>query len=142
MPRRRAHRAAGERAACVFGGCCPSWYNDPMSRRTIISLAAVVCLSGHALADPPDGYYDSVDASDATFLRNTLHAVIDGRQNVEYDWHRPPRGQEFTPTPVARRILKIGLRVFSSFLIFVLRGATRLGTAGVANQSRGVGQYL
>ena len=37
-----------------------------------------------ALADPPSGYYDSVDATNSTSLRTTLHAVIDDHLKFPY----------------------------------------------------------
>ena len=37
-----------------------------------------------ALADPPPGYYDSVDATNSTTLRTTLHQVIDGHLRFPY----------------------------------------------------------
>ena len=40
--------------------------------------------TGASLADPPAGYYDSVDATDATALRTTLHAVIDDHTKIPY----------------------------------------------------------
>ena len=39
---------------------------------------------GAAQADPPPGYYDSVDDSDATTLRATLHEVIDDHTRFPY----------------------------------------------------------
>ena len=56
-----------------------------MSRRaTVNGLFVVLCLSGHALADPPPGYYDSIDTTDSTALRTTLHAVIDDHTRFPY----------------------------------------------------------
>ncbi len=37
-----------------------------------------------APADPPDGYYDSVDSTDSVVLRTTLHEVIDDHQRFPY----------------------------------------------------------
>ena len=57
-----------------------------MDSTTLRIAAAVIllwCLP-LALADPPDGYYDSVDATDANTLRSTLHAVIDDRLRFPY----------------------------------------------------------
>ena len=36
------------------------------------------------LADPPDDYYDAVNATNATTLRTTLHAVIDDHERFVY----------------------------------------------------------
>ena len=53
--------------------------------RITIAVAVVFAFSsGAALADPPDGYYDSVDATDSTTLRTTLHAVIDDHTRFPY----------------------------------------------------------
>jgi endonuclease I len=41
-------------------------------------------VSGSALADPPPGYYDSVDVSTPVTLRLTLHEVIDDHQRFPY----------------------------------------------------------
>ena len=44
----------------------------------------VLFIVGTALADPPPGYYATVDATNATTLRTTLHAVIDDHQRFPY----------------------------------------------------------
>ena len=46
------------------------------------AFALVLCTVG--LAQIPSGYYDSVDATDATTLRATLHEVIDDHQRFPY----------------------------------------------------------
>ena len=48
------------------------------------ALSVIVCVSGHALADPPDGYYGTVDATNSTTLRTTLHEVIDDHERFPY----------------------------------------------------------
>ena len=56
-----------------------------MNRRTTaLALFAILCLSGYALADPPSGYYNSVDAANSTALRTTLHAAIDDHTRFPY----------------------------------------------------------
>ncbi len=54
-----------------------------MNRPAGLALT-ILCLSGHALAGPPDGYYDTVDAANSTTLRTTLHAVIDDHTEYPY----------------------------------------------------------
>ena len=41
-----------------------------------VASALLFCLPFTTIADPPDGYYDSVEATNATTLRTTLHEVI------------------------------------------------------------------
>lgn len=56
-----------------------------MRRRTPkTAVFVILCLSGCALADPPDGYYGTVDTSNAAVLRTTLHAVIDDHERYPY----------------------------------------------------------
>ncbi len=47
-------------------------------------MTLLLCLPLIALAEPPDGYYDSVDPSNSTALRTTLHAVIDDHERFPY----------------------------------------------------------
>ena len=53
-------------------------------------MAALIALLGGlgsvltAPADPPDGYYDSVETTDAATLRATLHEVIDDHTRFPY----------------------------------------------------------
>ncbi|MDP6419639.1 MAG: endonuclease [Candidatus Krumholzibacteria bacterium] len=47
-------------------------------------VAALLLLSLSALADPPAGYYDSVDLTSSETLRNSLHAIIDGHTKIPY----------------------------------------------------------
>ncbi|MBC8367630.1 endonuclease [bacterium] len=49
-----------------------------------ILVLAISHLAGGALADPPAGYYDSVDDSSSESLRLTLHEVIDDHQRFPY----------------------------------------------------------
>ncbi len=48
------------------------------------AIAILLCVSCATLADPPPGYYDSVDATNSTTLRTTLHAVIDDHTRIRY----------------------------------------------------------
>ena len=57
------------------------------STRLVLVSACILALVGFsavASAQPPDGYYSSVDPSDAATLRETLHAVIDDHQRYPY----------------------------------------------------------
>ena len=47
-------------------------------------LGGLMLLSGPAAADPPPGYYDSVDTTNGTTLRATLHPVIDDHTRFPY----------------------------------------------------------
>ena len=51
---------------------------------TAASVALLLCISSATLANPPPGYYDSVDATNSTTLRTTLHAVIDDHTRFPY----------------------------------------------------------
>ncbi|MCZ6655107.1 MAG: endonuclease, partial [Planctomycetota bacterium] len=51
---------------------------------TATSVTLLLCLPLVSFADPPDGYYDSVDATNSTTLRTTLNAVIDDHQRFPY----------------------------------------------------------
>lgn len=51
-------------------------------RRAI--LTAVLLLAAIAGAEPPVGYYDSVDLSSPAALRQSLHDVIDGHTKIPY----------------------------------------------------------
>ena len=53
----------------------------------LVALCALLLLINtpvSVLADPPPGYYDSVDTSSPEALRATLHAVIDGHTKIPY----------------------------------------------------------
>ena len=50
----------------------------------LASLAALWLLAGTLAAQAPPGYYDTVDAGNATSLRSTLHAVIDDHLRFPY----------------------------------------------------------
>ena len=55
------------------------------SARIALSILAVFGVAAaSAIADPPPGYYDTVDASDPTSLRVTLHDVIDDHVRYPY----------------------------------------------------------
>ena len=56
---------------------------NPTAHRIAAVVTLLWCLP-LALAGPPDGYYDSVDATDSTTLRTTLHAVIDDHTRIRY----------------------------------------------------------
>ncbi len=51
---------------------------------TCCSTILVVVMAAVAPAAPPPGYYDSVDETDASTLRTTLHNVIDDHQRFPY----------------------------------------------------------
>ncbi len=57
---------------------------NPTTHRIAASVALLLCVSCATLAGPPDGYYGTVDATDSTTLRTTLHAVIDDHQRFPY----------------------------------------------------------
>ena len=57
--------------------------STPLARRVVGVFVWLLTL-GAAQADPPAGYYDSVDATDATTLRATLHDVIDDHTRFPY----------------------------------------------------------
>ncbi|MGD2110006.1 MAG: endonuclease, partial [Phycisphaerae bacterium] len=50
----------------------------------ILTVPVFGLLCTAALADPPPGYYDTVDDTDATTLRSTLHEVIDDHIRFPY----------------------------------------------------------
>ena len=56
---------------------------NPTTHKIAASVALLWCLPP-AFADPPDGYYDSVDATNSTTLRTSLHAVIDDHLRFPY----------------------------------------------------------
>ncbi|MCH8881550.1 MAG: endonuclease [Planctomycetes bacterium] len=53
------------------------------ARITIVTIL-VLASTAVTVADPPEGYYDTVDATDSTTLRFSLHAVIDDHQRFPY----------------------------------------------------------
>jgi len=57
-----------------------------LTKRTLASsfLALAFVFTGLAAADPPAGYYDTVNTSSPALLRSTLHAVIDDHQRFPY----------------------------------------------------------
>ncbi len=56
---------------------------NPTPHRIAASVTLLCCLS-LALADPPPGYYGSVDATNSAALRATLHAIIDDHTRFPY----------------------------------------------------------
>ncbi len=60
--------------------------NIPIIRKLTAgaAFAAWLAIGGAALAQPPAGYYDSVDATDSSSLRTTLHDVIDDHTRFPY----------------------------------------------------------
>ncbi len=58
---------------------------DIVLRVRLAWLAGLVfCVVGQTFADPPPGYYDSVDATDSASLRGSLHEVIDDHTRFPY----------------------------------------------------------
>lgn len=53
-------------------------------RNRLLLIALALLLSAPVLADAPAGYYDSIDLENATTLRATLHARIDGHTRYPY----------------------------------------------------------
>ena len=53
-------------------------------RAWLTGLLLALSPAGFAVAQAPDGYYDTVDASDSERLRATLHEVIDDHQRYPY----------------------------------------------------------
>src|ERR1043166_793291 len=49
-----------------------------------IAIALAVALAGTAQADPPPGYYDSVDPRTQTSLRTPVHEAIDDHIRFPY----------------------------------------------------------
>ena len=56
---------------------------NPTTHRIAASVTLLLCVSSTTPADPP-AYYDSVDATNSTTLRTTLHAVIDDHTRYPY----------------------------------------------------------
>ena len=50
----------------------------------VLAVASLLVSASIAQADPAPGYYDTVDTTDATTLRTTLHDVIDDHTRVYY----------------------------------------------------------
>jgi len=51
--------------------------------RLVLATLLIITASG-ALADPPSGYYDSVDFTNPATVRATLHNIIDGHTKIPY----------------------------------------------------------
>ena len=56
---------------------------NPTTHRIAAFVALLLCVSSATLADPPPGYYATVDATNSTTLRTTLHAVIDDHLRLD-----------------------------------------------------------
>ena len=54
------------------------------AKRMLNALLLVTLVATPLLADPPAGYYDTVDTTNSTTLRNTLHPVIDDHTRYNY----------------------------------------------------------
>ena len=59
-----------------------SFHSAASARLYVVAL--LVFAFGGALADPPLGYYDSVDFTDSTTVRATVHDIIDGHTKIPY----------------------------------------------------------
>jgi len=57
---------------------------DSIKLKTLLLAIVLVTRTGLASPQAPPGYYDSVDTSNATALRQTLHEVIDDHQRFPY----------------------------------------------------------
>jgi endonuclease I len=55
-----------------------------MSRKLTLCAVSLLLLPQVLSAQPPAGYYDTVDATDSTTLRATLHGVIDDHTRFKY----------------------------------------------------------
>ncbi len=76
-------RAVSTSSYCYTKGVKIMW--DIVLRSRPAWLAGLVlCVVGQTFADPPLGYYDSVDATDSASLRATLHEVIDDHARFPY----------------------------------------------------------
>ena len=53
-------------------------------RRTVAAVALLLCAATVVQADPPAGYYDSVDLSSPAALRQSIHDIIDGHTKIPY----------------------------------------------------------
>ncbi|MAL82905.1 MAG: hypothetical protein CMF11_00930 [Idiomarina sp.] len=52
--------------------------------RTLTTLSCLFAVSFSSSAEPPTGYYNSVDQSNAQTLRQSLHTIIDDHQRFLY----------------------------------------------------------
>ena len=59
-----------------------SLFSTPSTRAFVFLLAIFAC--GGAIADPPAGYYDSVDFTSPATVRITLHNITDGHTKFPY----------------------------------------------------------
>ncbi|MCB1055456.1 MAG: endonuclease [Acidobacteria bacterium] len=58
------------------------WIEPRAPKRWAVASTLFLALAGSALAQPPAGYYDTADATDAASLRQTLHDII-----KDHTWH-------------------------------------------------------
>jgi len=56
----------------------------PLTKSRLFLAILLVVFAGGALADPPSGYYDSVDFTNPATVRATLHNIIDGHTKIPY----------------------------------------------------------
>jgi len=56
----------------------------PLTKSRLILAILLVVFATGALADPPSGYYDSVDFTNPATVRVTLHNIIDGHTKIPY----------------------------------------------------------
>ncbi len=69
----------------------PARIQDVLTQTPAIIFGTLVTITGSSAfaQGPPDGYYDSVDTSNATVLRSTLHDVIDDHTRIQYSGSPP-----------------------------------------------------
>ena len=60
-----------------------SSFFSTLSTRVFVFVLAVLAFGG-AIADPPPGYYDSVDFTNPATVRATVHNIIDGHTKIPY----------------------------------------------------------
>src|SRR5207247_600961 len=85
-------RARGESRACRERDprSAPAWSSLGEDSRpkhmnnSLLHLAALLAFSTAALAQAPPSYYASVDTTNASTLRATLHAVIKDHTKIPY----------------------------------------------------------
>jgi len=56
----------------------------PVISARLVLAVLLVFATGGALADPPPGYYDSVDYTSPETVRATVHNIIDGHTKIPY----------------------------------------------------------
>ncbi len=65
-------------------GASPHEFEIAAMRSRVTSCSIILLLVAHATAEPPAGYYDSVDETNASTLRATVHNVIDDHTRFPY----------------------------------------------------------